>query len=241
MAILPKIVIKYLVGAVLFLSAGMVFHIIFSDHYLSLSQLFNFDYERNLPTFFQTILWVLSGILCLRLSRHELDLKVQWVGAGLIALFLGADEYLAIHDQLNVPLRAMFDLKGVFFYGWVLVYGALLIALLPFALRFVSRLPRNLCVQFVMSGFIFVLGAFGVELLGGYWASNQWSQTNYVYITTLEESLEILGQCLFFYFLYKYVFRHHRQSAFQYSRLVYFWSFCLICTVLISLNRFGYY
>ena len=184
------------------------------------------------------MLWMLSGVLCLRVSRLEPALRLQWLGAGVIAFFLGADEYLAIHDQLNVPLRSMFDLKGVFFYGWVLVYGALLLTLFPFALRFVTRLPRSLCLQFVVSGCVFVLGAFGVELLGGYWASNQLSSNNYVYITTLEESLEILGQCLFFYFLYRYLFKINPSKVFRQSSQGSFYLFCAFCILLIALNRF---
>ncbi len=237
MMITPKNISNILFASVAFLAGCMAFHVVWPEHYLSLSNLFNFDYERNIPTFFQTVLWILSGVLCLRIGKLSSKLGFQWFGAGLIALFLGADEYLAIHDQLNVPLRAMFDLKGVFFYGWVIVYGGLLCILLPFALRFVSKLPKYLCLQFVLSGLVFVLGAFGVELLGGYWASKQFSRSNYIYITTIEESLEILGQCLFFYFLYSYVYKNHKTISFQKKNLRYFWIFCSVCLVLISLNR----
>jgi hypothetical protein len=241
MAITPNSIRNQLIAAVLFLAACMAFHIAYPDHFLSLSQLFNFNHERNFPTFFQTILWLLSAGLCLRISKSQKKLSLQWHGAGLIAFFLAVDEYVTVHDQLTVPLRNAFDLKGIFFFSWVIVYGVLLLLLLPFAIKFVRKLPRVLCFQFVISGIIFVTGAFGVELIGSYWASQRWSERHFLYISAFEESLEILGQSMFLYFLYAYVYKTHPAKAFQTSSYRFFYGLCLACGVLIALNRFGYY
>ncbi|MCP4073542.1 MAG: hypothetical protein GY742_17660 [Hyphomicrobiales bacterium] len=67
-------------------------------------------------------------------------------------------------------------------------------------------MPQIWIVKFVASGVVYVTGALGMEMVGGYFASSVgWESTSYIVIATIEESLEIIGLAMFAGFLFGYL------------------------------------
>ena len=64
--------------------------------------------------------------------------------------------------------------------------------------RFLYRLPRRTALGFVLAGGLFVTGAIGAEMVGGWYLEQHGSATPlYVAIQTVEEALEMVGILVF--------------------------------------------
>lgn len=160
--------------------------------------LFNLDTEGNAPTFFSSLLLVAASQLMYWISRAEEQagsryLK-QWRLLSLIFLLLALDESAKIHELLIKPLRDAFDLRGAFYYSWVIVgmAGVSLLAALYF--RFLMDLPSGFRGELLLAAGLYLTGVIVFELIGGNYASIH-GETNLVYerLTTGEELLEISG------------------------------------------------
>ncbi len=160
---------------------------------------FDLNKEHNPPTLYQAMLWLCSSLLSLWAVKNlKSSARSLWIFFSMIFLFLACDEYFVIHDSLNDPLREKFGLGGAFYFGWVIPYAVALILLLPLAWKFLRSLPIKTQSLFAFSGFIYVFGAFGMELIS---ASHREihgrDNITFAVATTIEESLEILGVSLF--------------------------------------------
>jgi hypothetical protein len=124
----------------------------------------------------------------------------------LIFLFLGLDEISAFHEKINAPVRDFLNTSGIFFFAWVIPYGLILFVFVVSYLKFLIQLPKKFMKLFIASGAIYVVGALGFELLGGWQADFFGGDTlMYAIYYTFEESLEMLGIALFIYTLLTYV------------------------------------
>jgi len=86
----------------------------------------------------------------------------------------------------------------MFGFRWVLAFAPLLVlgglAFLPF----LFRLPRDIARRMVVSGAVYVGGAYGMELVGGYIASTSGVHgRGYLAEVVVEETLEMVGLTLF--------------------------------------------
>lgn len=177
------------------------------------AQLFNVDLERNIPTMYSASALLFCSILLAIIANAK---KIagntylrHWTGLSIIFLYLSLDEALIIHDKLIKPLRSTFNASGFLYFTWV-IPGAIfvLVCLLAF-LKFLTHLPAQTRRLFLIAGLIFVTGALGVEMVGGYY-SNLYGERNigYAIITTIEELLEMLGIVAFIYALLSYMSFH---------------------------------
>jgi hypothetical protein len=171
--------------------------------------LFDFDTERNIPTLYSSIALLFSSILLslIAFKHKKLELPyIAWFGLSLIFLFLSIDETSSIHERLSTPTREQFGTSGVLYFAWVVPYGlASLIFIIAYT-KFLFKLPKRIMVLFLISGFIFVLGAIGFELIGGRYQGLYGSENIlYSIITTCEELLEMLGIAIFIYTLLTYM------------------------------------
>lgn len=174
---------------------------------------FYFDKERSVPTVFSGLQLFISSILLFIISlRKELKKihRLQWTGLSLIFLFLTFDELISIHEPLISVTHGLIDITSEYLtFAWVIPYsiGCLLFVLLYF--NFLKDLPPKTRMLFIVSGTIFCSGAIGVELIGGKIFSQigQWSW-QFAISTTIEETLEMIGICLFIYALTNYLAVH---------------------------------
>jgi len=174
-----------------------------------LIDLFSFDMEKNIPTFFSYLILVLCSFILLIISLKHKAMQsgyLYWLGLAILFFFLAIDEIASLHEQITIPVRQALDTKGIFYFAWIIPYSIFLIAFILLYSKFLLSLPKNIMSLFFLSGIIYVTGAVGFELLGGkqyelYGANN----IQFAIYYTCEELLEMLGISLFIYALLTYV------------------------------------
>ncbi|NJD76924.1 MAG: hypothetical protein FIB08_07500 [Candidatus Methanoperedens sp.] len=73
-------------------------------------------------------------------------------------------------------------------------------------MRFLINLPKNIRFLFILAGVFFVSGSLIMELAGGWYEfSNGKENLAYAMISTVEESLEMIGAAFFVYTLLIYM------------------------------------
>ena len=176
--------------------------------------LFSLGSDRNLPTFYSAFAIVFCSFLLTLIgfaSRKDKHINcLYWFALALIFLFLAIDEMLMLHERAIEPIRAALDASGAFYYAWVIPYGVGVLAFCAVYLRFLLRLPRRSAILFVVAGAMFVTGAIGMEMLGGWYFSADPSHDHdviYILIQTVEELLEMTGIIVFIYALADYAVR----------------------------------
>ncbi|MCZ0904903.1 hypothetical protein ON021_33910, partial [Microcoleus sp. HI-ES] len=100
-------------------------------------------------------------------------------------------------------------LGGIFYFVWV-IPGAIFVAVTALAyLKFLRHLPRKTRDFFLLAGSIYVGGALGMEMVGGYYADAV-GQRNLIYglMVCVEEILEMVGVIVFIYALLSYIGSH---------------------------------
>ncbi len=112
--------------------------------------------------------------------------------------------------MLTGPVRELLGLGGgVLEYAWVIpgLVGVIVLGLVY--ARFLSKLPRRTWRLLACAAALFLAGALGVELLGGWWASaNGKGNVVYVVLTSIEELLELSGLAVLVYGLLSHIRRH---------------------------------
>jgi hypothetical protein len=138
------------------------------DHVFGLVKFFDLNTENNAPSFYSALaimfcaaLLALIGLSCKGLKRF------QWFGLAAIFVYLSLDEALQLHDQLDLPLRAVLGTSGVLRHAWIIPYALILLGLLLIYGRFLLELKKESRIRFIFSGIIFITGAIGFEILSG--------------------------------------------------------------------------
>jgi hypothetical protein len=207
----PKKVAVFL-GVIIICLSLANFAGIFSKFYLGSSRiaLFELDREANIPTLYSSVtILICAGLLAMIASaRKRLQKRdyLYWVGLAIVFLFLSADETAGIHERMISPLRSALHTSGILYFAWVIPYGILLIGMMVIYFRFLFTLPVRFRYLIIFAAILYIGGALGGELLGGYW-TERYGQENITYtlITTCEESLEMVGILVFTYTLMSYI------------------------------------
>lgn len=172
-------------------------------------RLLNLDVERSIPTFFSSMmLLTCSFLLFIIASAKRKDGKgyIYWLGLSVIFLFLSIDESLMIHEGLIEKVRTMLNTSGYLYFAWVIPYGIGLIIFLLVYTRFLFNLPHKMRLLFIISGFVYVSGAIGLELIGGIYYELYGEQSlSFIILATIEELLEMTGVVIFIYALSLYI------------------------------------
>jgi len=175
--------------------------------------LFNLDTEQNIPSAFSGFLLLLSVLLLALIAMQTKRYVFHWWVLAGGFLLMAFDEMMKIHENLRVPGERLLQLVGiqprqipVFYFGWV-VAGIILVTFLGlFYLKFVEHLPLHHRRQFLLAAAVFLSGLIGMEMASGAYAALHGMDT-FVYqvLTTLEESLEMIGTLLFLRALFFYL------------------------------------
>jgi len=210
----PKRVFTRLLGLIFLLlianSAGII-----SKYYLGhgrlygLIDLFSFDMERNIPTFFSYLILILCSLILLIITLKHKAMKsgyLYWLGLSILFFFLAIDEIASLHEQITIPVRQALDTTGILYFAWVIPYCIFLIVFVLIYSRFLLSLPKNIMLLFFQSGMIYVTGAVGFELLGGkQYELHGANNIQFAIYYTCEELLEMSGISLFIYALLTYI------------------------------------
>ena len=170
-----------------------------------LDQFMDFDNEVNFPTYFNAMLLFLSAqtfILIAFCSLHSrFYFKTYWYILSFIFLFLSVDEYISIHEWFIVWTPKLFGLggTGILKFAWIIPYGILVILFGLYSIKFLLTLEKSFLRGYLLCGALYLLGAIGVESVGGMLYEQNLDTRSFEYIlifTTIEESLEMLSLIL---------------------------------------------
>ena len=172
--------------------------------------LFDLNQEANVPTWFSSIILagcaVLLALISLAKRANGDRWLAYWSALSAIFLLMSLDEVASFHERTIGPLHSLFELGELFTYAWVLIAIPLLIVFLLVYARFFLSLPRRTRWLFLLSGFIYIGGVIGIEMLSGLIRHRfGYNDLRYALTTTFEESLEMLGILAFVYALTDYM------------------------------------
>lgn len=171
--------------------------------------LFDFNTEKNIPTFFSSLLLLLSATLFLIIANHHKKLNTSywpWVGLSVIFLLLAIDETSVLHERLGAFLHESLNTSGIFLFAWIIPYGIALFVLLIVYAKFLRQLPSETRTLLIIAGIVFVIGAIGFEMLGGQHA-DEYGYKTFIYSVfyTFEELFEMFGVSILLYALLSYI------------------------------------
>ena len=151
--------------------------------------------SRNLVATFALLAAV---ALTLRAREQTRDL-FAWVLLAIIFAFLSLDETASIHEGIGKALKKYIRLGGWFRFAGVVPSFALAAAVGATLLPFLARLPSRRRNQFLVAGFLFVLGAVGLEMVGAKLFSAAGDRLTLAYAVCyhIEEFLEMFAIVLF--------------------------------------------
>ena len=177
-----------------------------------LVKLFYVELEMNVPTFFNMLLLLCAALLLAFISvlttRQTGSRKIEWMILTAGFFWMAFDEIIAIHDRLVEPMRAVLGEEnlGIFYFAWVVPAIILVLFLAVFFFKFWLNLPSKTRFAFLIAAGLYLGGAIGVELIdGGYAEIHGTDNPIYIYLTTIEESLEMFGVVCFIWALLGYI------------------------------------
>ncbi len=205
----PKQVALPLFGVVLALTAihSVVLFFYFyipDDEVYGLVDLFDFDLEGNIPTFYSALAMLFSAgllwVIAQAPGRTPAKWHAHWMGLAALMAFLAVDEAVVIHENIGDLLERYMVADGFLYFPWVIPYGIASLGLAGVYFRFVSTLPTRTRQFFVVAGAMFLTGAIGIEMIGAREASlHGYSSIAYCVLYTVEEFFEMTAIVVFIY------------------------------------------
>jgi len=175
-----------------------------------LINLFDVDKEQNIPTLYSSIALLVASILLALIANTHRKIQesyIPWFILSLTMLFLAIDETASIHERFSGITQSTLNTTGYFYVAWIIPVGISVIIFGISYIKFLFRLPKETMVLFLISGFIFVLGAIGFEMFEGEYVYLHGEHLSllFSFYTTVEEFLEMLGIAIFNYALLSYI------------------------------------
>ena len=173
--------------------------------------LFNLDVEKNIPSVYSALLLGSSGFMLILIANKTRGLKrkfaTHWFFLGIVFIFLMADEFFAIHEDLVEPIRETLNTSGLLYFAWIIPYTIFIVILFLIYLKFLRNLPKDIYIKFIASGSLYIFGGIIIESFGGRYIESHCWQKDDIYFTmiTFEEMFEIIGISLFLYTLLVYI------------------------------------
>ncbi|AFZ08484.1 hypothetical protein Osc7112_4159 [Oscillatoria nigro-viridis PCC 7112] len=175
-----------------------------------LAKVFNVDAERNLPTFYSFLALLFSSLLLGAIAyAKNLDsdrYKNHWKILSFIFLYLSLDEAGQLHEKFIDPTRSLLNGSGFLYFTWIVPFGLLVVIFLLSYSKFVFHLPVSTRKLFVAACALYIAGAIGMEIPGGYLFSTMGMESvPYLIVASIEELLEMLGIVVFIHALMSYI------------------------------------
>jgi hypothetical protein len=177
--------------------------------------LFNFDSESNLPTYFSSTNLLIAAVLLYSIFYAEKMKnsanKKYWLVLSLVLFCLSVDEAASLHELLMRPMQEILESKSIdsrwLFYPWVIPGIIIVLVMAAFFLKFYLRLPIRYKVLFGISAVLLIGGAIGMEVINSFivHAVDFEGSLTYCILMTLEESMEMTGVIVFIYALIEYM------------------------------------
>lgn len=204
------------------LTGQLIVHLTVHDYVFGLPALFDINRENNIPTAYAAFLLVLAAQVLTVISIVERgQLRPYWIVLSAGFFYMALDEMNAMHEEWIEPVRGLIGGEefGIFYFTWV-VPGLLVVLVLGVIFsRFLLRLPARTRRFMVLAGSLFVGGALGIEMIGGWYAENYSRETlGYDLLATVEESLEMAGVIVFIWTLLDHLSATHGELRLGFGR-----------------------
>ncbi len=178
--------------------------------------LFYVDGELTIPALYSGITILICSLMLAFIAFLDKLEKRFWIFLSIVIGYIGIDELLGIHEETIEPLRSLLGINsGFLYYAWV---APALICLVIFGLimfKFLLRLNRKTSLNFIFAGCIFIFGALGMEMLSANFVTASGDELRsrnslaVIFLTTVEEALEMIGMALFFTSILVHIRREH--------------------------------
>lgn len=189
------------------------FYFTFDNNHYYLTELFDTAFEDNIPTLYSALLFFACGALTAttaylhQLKKMKYTQQLWWLSA--IFVFLAFDEGCQIHENIGSVFEDIFldqiTFTGPLYWGWVIPYGALVILIVILYVPVLESFPKKIKLGFFLSGFLFIIGALGFEMVGAAIYEHFDNSISYSIIYSIEEALEMAGTSLYIYMTLTYI------------------------------------
>ncbi len=185
-------------------------------------RLFDVEAEKNPPALFAGLqLLLAAGILWLIQRQETLPWRrMRWRILGIGLAWIAFDEVFWMHERLIEPMRSLLgdgDL-GAFTYAWVVPASVLVLFLAVYFAPLLLSLPNDTRNRLVLSGGLFIIGAVGMEMVGGWYWSTHGNDLMQSMIVIVEEALEFAGICLFIHTALRYLNRADTVTTLRFTQ-----------------------
>tara|TARA_B110000908_G_C10157502_1_gene404342 strand:- start:141 stop:794 length:654 start_codon:yes stop_codon:yes gene_type:complete len=181
-------------------------------------KLFDLGGERTIPAWFSTcILWSCGmGLLAISVLEQDKSLNRYWFIIGLSLIYVSLDEMISIHehgDYIGVlALRNNINIPDFLNSSWVIPAIVLVVIFFVFLIPFFAKLERQIRLLLIVSAIIYLFGAVGFEMVGGYARVNS-LENLYKFAFTIEETLEMSGAILLFHVVTSVALHKYKEFA----------------------------
>jgi hypothetical protein len=187
-----------------------------------IAKLFSLDNEGNIPTVYSVLALLFSSILLSTIAyAKNLDsdrYKKHWKILSFIFLYLSLDEAFQIHEKFVDPLRSLLNATGFLYFTWIVPFGFIVVIFLLSYTKFLFHCPATTRNLLIAAGILYIGGAMGMEMVGGYQAYTVGMQNlPYLIIVTVEELLEMLGIVVFIHALLSYINKYFGEVSWKIS------------------------
>src|SRR5215203_4146154 len=240
LAIYAKTIVRIIIIAVMLitlagLAARFAMYMWGQEGYLEALRIFDVGEERSIPTWFESIQFLLCSMLLavVTVAKKQRNdrYSLHWGFLSIIFLVLSLDEVASIHEAIGAQSERLlhnttgFTPGGAIKFFWVVPGTIFVLIILVAYLRFLADLPQSTRRLFLFAGALFVLGAVGLEMLSAQVSSSSEGITNFFGMelglsrhsgsaipkimiglqTCFEEMFEMLGLAAFVYALLAYI------------------------------------
>jgi hypothetical protein len=170
---------------------------------------FNLDSGDSIATWFAVILLAVCSVLLTAITYFKRIRRDRffwhWLALAVIFGLMSMDEGAELHARLIEPLRAMWDPGGFLYMAWVIPAAIAVFLFVLAYIPFLLHLSNRFRTLFIVSGAIYVGGALGLEMLGGYFLDTYGSGVLTRLTMITEETFEKVGAIVFIYTLLTYL------------------------------------
>ncbi|MGI9516123.1 MAG: hypothetical protein ACR2NP_03680 [Pirellulaceae bacterium] len=203
--VLVLLIVNLVLGLLLFTGIDRQSQIVLFLRY------FDFNDEGTVANWYNTLLlafacwqaahaWLASG-------NSEGRRQLGWIGVALVFFYMSLDENLGIHESQSEELREFFDVGGLLYWAWVIPGAIIALAVAAFFAPFVWKLPHRTRFLIILSGIVYVSGAIGCEMIGGYFYEQAGPGVVSDLASIMEEVMEMSALILFVFAVQEYRLR----------------------------------
>lgn len=152
--------------------------------------------EANIPTLFSGAILALAaalmGVIGHARAVAGAALARTWKAFAWVLVYLSVDEIAQIHDRTTIGMRQLVGDAGLLHYSWIALYGVVVLIVGVLSVAFLRHLPAKTRNGLMLAGFLYVLGAMGLEAVEGLLeASGQYRSLAMPVLVHIEETLEM--------------------------------------------------